>query len=81
MLICVSNKNSNLLESFNTLTFGQRASTVQNKPRKNIVEKQHDKYKDMYENVCKSESKLKEEVSQLQKRNYMIENALIECLQ
>jgi len=81
MLICVSNKQSNLLESFNTLNFGQRASTVQNKPRKNVVEQQHDIYKDMYKNICKSELKLKEEVSQLQKRNYLIENALIECLQ
>lgn len=47
MLLCVSNKKSNLLESFNTLNFGQRASTVQNKPRKNELVRQKNEFKEM----------------------------------
>lgn len=36
MLICASNEYYNRLETFNTLQFGSRASTVENKPLKNV---------------------------------------------
>lgn len=79
MLICVSNQQSNLLETFNTLKFGQRASTVQNNPRKNEGVSR-DEYKHMFEELKKRESELKEEVTNLKKHNTKMENALMECL-